>query len=286
MVKARRIFLEKKYSCVVGMEGMTMHISGSKAEGLDMKDSDTDIMLLFGNAYENNGENVTEDLSYRFDSLLPDIYLGYVLVECLNYGRVTDDLPSGTVTENILTSAINCKSIVSMYTHGPSLSNSIFGQETDLVPHLKCKSWPEIAREWIFRKRCFGWPSQEMINEIVQQGCYIVAVGSKVNDGSGNEWTLSFNLAERYIVFTFNHAQLMIHGLLKIILREIINQHEDISELLCSYFLKTTLFWVIEETQRSLWDPKYMVLCFHLCLERLIQFIIEENCPNYVVSYE
>jgi hypothetical protein len=66
-----------------------------------------------------------------------------------------------------------------------------------------------------------------------------------------------------------------------LILKEIISQHEEISELLCSYFLKTTLFWVIEETQRSIWDPKYMMLCFHLCLERLMKFIIDENCPNY-----
>jgi len=131
-----------------------------------------------------------------------------------------------------------------------SINTHCFGQETDMVPHLKCKSWPEIAREWIFRKRCFGWPSQEMINEIVKQGCYIVPVGSKVNNGSENEWRLSFNLAEKYPVFTFNHIQLMIYGLLTIILKEIISQHEDISELLCSYFLKTTLFWVIEETQR------------------------------------
>jgi predicted nucleotidyltransferase len=45
-----------------------MQICGSKAEGLDMKGSDTDIMLLIGNAYENNGENVAEYLSYRYDS--------------------------------------------------------------------------------------------------------------------------------------------------------------------------------------------------------------------------
>jgi hypothetical protein len=120
-----------------------------------------------------------------------------------------------------------------------------------------------------------------MINEIVKQGCYIVPVGITVDNGSENEWRLSFSLAEKYLIFTFNHTQLMIYGMLKIILKEIISQHEDISELLCSYFLKTTLFWVIEETQRSIWDPKYMVLCFHLCLERLMQFILEENCPNY-----
>jgi hypothetical protein len=122
-----------------------------------------------------------------------------------------------------------------------------------------------------------------MINEIVKLGCYIVPVGIKVHNGSENEWRLSFNLAEKHLVFTFNHIQLMMYGLLKITLKDIIRQHEDISELLCSYFLKTTLFYVIEETQRSIWDPKYMMLSFHLCLERLMQFIIEENCPNYFV---
>ena len=98
-----------------------------------------------------------------------------------------------------------------------------------MVPHLKCKSWPEIAREWILRKRCFGWPSQEMINEIVKQGCGLVPVGIKVPNGSENEWRLSFNLAEKYLVFTLNHTQLMIYGMLKII-----SQHDDISGLLCS----------------------------------------------------
>jgi hypothetical protein len=44
MVEARRMFLEKKYPPGVRIAGTTMQISGSKAEGLDMKGSDTDIM--------------------------------------------------------------------------------------------------------------------------------------------------------------------------------------------------------------------------------------------------
>ena len=281
MVGARRMFLEKKIPPGVRIAGTTMQISGSKAEGLDMKGSDTDIMVLIGNAYENNGEHVTEYLSYRYDSLMPDIHPGYVLVERVIKGRVVGPCPSGTLKNIIFSSLPYFKLIFTRFPHGPSISSSCCGNDIDLVPYLKCESWPEITIEWICRKRCFGWPSQEMINEIVKQGCYIVPVGSKVHNGSENEWRLSFSLAEKYLIFTFNHTQLMIYGMLKIILKEIISQHEDISELLCSYFLKTTLFWVIEETQRSIWDPKYMILCFHLCLERLMKFIIEENCPNY-----
>ena len=281
MVEARRMFLEKKYPPGVRIAGTTMQISGSKAEGLDMKGSDTDIMVLIGNAYENNGENVAEYLSYRYDSLMPDIHPGYVLVELVVKGRVAYPCPSSTLKNTIFTVLPYFKFLLTMFLHGPSISISPCGDDVDIVPYLKCESWPVIAREWICRKRCFGWPSQEMINEIVKQGCYIVPVGSKVDNGSENEWRLSFSLAEKYLIFTFNHTQLMIYGMLKIILKEIISQQEEVSELLCSYFLKTTLFWVIEETQRSIWDPKYMMLCFHLCLERLMQFIIEDNCPNY-----
>ena len=283
MVGVRRMFLEKKFPPGVRIAGKTMQISGSKAEGLDMKGSDTDIMILCENAYENNSENVTEFQSFRYDSLMPDICPGYVLVESVIKGRVVGPFPSSTLKNIVFTILPFFKLAIQMLPHGPSISTSSCGDDIDLVPCLKCESWPEIAREWICRKRCFGWPSQEMINEIVKQGCYIVPVGSKVDNGSDNEWRLSFSLAEKNLIFTFNHTQLMIYGMLKIILKEIISQHKEVSELLCSYFLKTTLFWVIEETQRSIWDPKYMMLCFHLCLERLMQFIIEENCPNYFV---
>jgi hypothetical protein len=206
MVEARRMFLEKMYPPDVRMAGITMQISGSKAEGLDMKGSDTDIIMLFGNAYENNGENVTEYLSYRYDSLMPDIHPGYVLVECVIKGRVTVPYPSSTLKNAICTGSPNFKSVLKMFLHGPSISYSSCGDDLDLVPCLKCESWPVTAREWICRKRCFGWPSQEIINEIVKQGCYIVPVGSKVHNGSENEWRLSFSLAEKFLIFTFNHT--------------------------------------------------------------------------------
>jgi hypothetical protein len=190
MVQARRMFLEKKYR---RLAGITAHICGSKAEGLDMKGSDTDIMLLIGNAYENNGENVSEDLSCKFDSLMQDTYPGYVLMECLKHGRFAGAIPSNKLKDVIYTNMPNDKSLFEMYFHGPSIAYSAFGLDTDFVHVLKCESWPEIARAYILRKRCLGWLSQEMINEIVKQGCYIVPVGSKVHNGSENEWRLSYS---------------------------------------------------------------------------------------------
>lgn len=43
------------------------------------------------------------------------------------------------------------------------------------------------------------------------------------------------------------------------------------------------MFWVIEETNSTFWIPTNILLCIRLCIRRVIQFVIEENCPNYFV---
>ncbi|CAG2244021.1 unnamed protein product [Mytilus edulis] len=48
------------------------------------------------------------------------------------------------------------------------------GEDLDLVPCLKSATWPKIASEWIQRKRKYGWPSQEIINDMESQGCHLV----------------------------------------------------------------------------------------------------------------
>ena len=34
--------------------------------------------------------------------------------------------------------------------------------------------WPDIAKEWITRKRRSGWPSQNLVNDVVADGCTLV----------------------------------------------------------------------------------------------------------------
>lgn len=126
---------------------------------------------------------------------------------------------------------------------------------------MKSESWPHIAKEWINRKRCFGWPSGEMINAIVQNGCHIVPVDRSSDHTNDKEWRLSFCIAEKELVKTFNHTQILVDGLLKIILKEILSYHKNIEKLICSCFLKTVLFWAIEESSRSFWVRETIFVC-------------------------
>ncbi|XP_063448045.1 uncharacterized protein LOC134727596 [Mytilus trossulus] len=286
IVRFRRIIIDKKYPHNIDFLSNTLLASGSRAEGLDMKGSDTDIMLIDSTIEAYEGDDKSNPLiSCRYDSMSSDLKPGYVLVEAWMRGYPSTLLSSSFFKTSISVFAPFLKLIFQMEPHGPAMSASTFGDEFDLVYCIKTVTWPNIASEWVFRKRKYGWPSQEMIQSIQSQGCHLVPVSSKVDARTTEEieWRLSFSFAEKELVHSFSHTQLLVYGLLKLILKEVIDVHHDIAEHLCSYFLKTTVFWVIEDNPQSIWNVDFLILSFHLCLERLIQFIVEENCPNYFV---
>ncbi|XP_076107325.1 uncharacterized protein LOC143075677 [Mytilus galloprovincialis] len=286
IVRCRRRIIDKKYPHNIDFLSNTLLASGSKAEGLDMKGSDTDIMMTDSTIEAYEGDDKSNPLlSCRYDSMLPDLKPGYVLVETWMRGYPSTLLSSSFFKTSISVFVPFMKLIFQMEPHGPAMTASTCGEDFDLVYCIKTVTWPNIASEWVLRKRKYGWPSREMIQNIQSQSCHLVPVSSKVDARTTEEieWRLSFSFAERELVHSFSHTQLLVYGLLKLILKEVICVHHDIAEHLCSYFLKTTIFWVIEDNPQSIWNVDFLILSFHLCLERLIQFIVEENCPNYFV---
>ncbi|VDI44977.1 Hypothetical predicted protein [Mytilus galloprovincialis] len=286
IVRVRRRIIDHKYPHNKDVCGNTLLASGSKAEGLDMKGSDTDIMVIDSILKAYDGDDISNPLiSCRYDSMSPDFTPGYVLVELGMRGNPYTQLSSSFVKTSISVFMQFLKSMFQMEPHGPAMSASTGGEDFDLVLCIKSITWPNIASEWVLRKRKYGWPSQEMIQNIQSQGCHLVPVSSKVDTRTTEdiEWRLSFSFAKRELVHSFRHTQLLVYGLLKLILKEVIGVHHDIADYLCSYFLKTTIFWVIEDNPQTIWNVDFLILSFHLCLERLIQFIVEENCPNYFI---
>lgn len=74
---------------------------------------------------------------------------------------------------------------------------------------------------------------------------------------------LSFNNAEQRLVFAFNHTQFLCYGLLKAVMKECIQKMKSYPEnTLCSYFIKTLMFWMIQDTETDLWQPENIVICW------------------------
>nr|XP_022286732.1 uncharacterized protein LOC111099656 [Crassostrea virginica] len=79
-----------------------------------------------------------------------------------------------------------------------------------------------------------------------------------------------------------NHCQFLCYGLLKIFLKEVINSTENES-CLCSYFMKTVVFWVIQNDNHMAWVPENLLMCFWTCFKLLISWVHRGECPNFFI---
>nr|XP_022315416.1 uncharacterized protein LOC111119502 isoform X1 [Crassostrea virginica] len=81
-----------------------------------------------------------------------------------------------------------------------------------------------------------------------------------------------------------NHCQFLTYGLLKIFLKEVIDkQSAETCKLLCSYHMKTAVFWVIQQNVVPLWCPQNLLVGFWVCFKILLKWVYEGICPNFFI---
>ncbi|XP_062576304.1 uncharacterized protein LOC134238205 [Saccostrea cucullata] len=166
--------------------------------------------------------------------------------------------------------------------HGPCATRTIGTLEFDSAPCFICDFWPPSASSWI--ERSHSWPQRHVVNDIVNNGCHLVAIGHKLGIHEDHEWRISFSRAEQKLVYAMNHCQFLTYGLLKLFLSEIINNglHED-DKLLCSYHMKTAIFWVIQQNTIPHWCPQNLLEGFWVCFKLILKWVYEGVCPNFFI---
>ncbi|XP_062589370.1 uncharacterized protein LOC134251024 [Saccostrea cucullata] len=163
--------------------------------------------------------------------------------------------------------------------HGPCMKIKQYDcTDVDITSCLKCNIWPS-STSWTSRGK--NWPPASVVHEILTSGCHLVPIGSKQSIEEDKEWRISFSLAEYKLVKTMNHCQFLTYGLMKLFLKEVINK-DDNNPVLCSYFLKTAMFWEIQE-EKYVWSVQTLMHCFWSCFKRLVHWVHEEYCPNFFI---
>ena len=167
--------------------------------------------------------------------------------------------------------------------HGPCAAMSVAGMAFDHAYCFHCNYWPPVALPWIKRCQLNHWPSDCVLSEIVKEGCHVVPISSLPLDPErDSEWRISFSGAEHKLVHSMNHCQFICYGMLKIFLTEVINT--DISDpCLCSYFIKTLMFWAIQLHSPIKWKPCNLLSCFWTCFKLLISWVYKGECPNFFI---
>ena len=263
--------------------------SGSKAEGLRFKSSDEDWMFIYRYIKVIPSDSYTALYDTNTTLLLMENAMtkpGFTLMKLIGESSKPEVTRS---IEHILNGHyLSCKrwrelhTSKSEFTHGPCASATIGHSEYDIAHCLRCDTWPANARDCIRRLNQSAWPSHETILSIVNDGVLFVPIGAKQSIFENIEWRMSFSLAEKKLIHAMNHTQFLCYGLLKVFLKEAIDTNPNVKGLLCSYFLKTALFWEITTTLNQ-WNPSTLLFCFWKCFRRLIQWVGCSYSPNFFV---
>ncbi|VDH89705.1 Hypothetical predicted protein [Mytilus galloprovincialis] len=297
--KRQRLFIiQDGLINTTGSNECTQISSGSLAEGLNLPGSDLDIMNVINYkkvipnvkdiSKQTNNTNIAEFYVMETDFVHPG-FSRLLPVEIRNGAYVTDtcyNCPSGSCDKGYLSSKRFLDHAMRMFpnmkacVHGPCISDE--DQTLDLAFCMRSNLIPSNAIPWESRHRC-QWPPNLVINRIINYGCLFVPIGPKILSNNESLWRVSFSVAEQILVHSFNFTQFLCYGLLKLTLKRIINTIDEVKDLVCSYFLKTALFWVSEEVDIETFHLSKTYYCFSLCLKKIISWVNTCNCPNYFI---
>ena len=285
MVKIRQDYCKMHdYVRSINSSNSNVYYTGSKAEGLELADSDKDCMYDINRRYDVDVSESIEDLRQstcrnklliEYDNAKP----GFVFLKCISVQN--DHLLRSIVnigdnsylsSQNFLSSSpclhVSLESEICRKPTGPSVESwskysDIKKSGRDNVHSILCRFWPTSAIEWKNRPRKYGWPHQHDKEFIEQFGCHLVPIGHPLSILKSLEWRLSFSIAERTLVWSFNHTQLQCYAVMKLILKEFVKVEctEKHHTVLCSYFIKSFLFWEFESTNPLFWQTDNLIGC-------------------------
>ncbi|CAC5408588.1 unnamed protein product [Mytilus coruscus] len=287
------------YDMIVNSPGLPdrSHIfSGSLAEGLDLPGSDMDVMVEL-NDYTviHNTKNIKNPNDRNMFVMKTDLdYPGFVRLRHVSAYNIVSlrkecgRCPPGTCSstqfylpiEKFLDKHIRRYPNAQPCKHGPCVSDK--EQTIDIAFCIRSKYLPYNAIPWATRHRG-QWPPNFVIDKIMNYGCLLVPIGPKTVSDNRLLWRVSFSVAEKLLVHSFSFTHFLCYGLLKLTLKRIIDTNSAVKGLLCSYFLKTALFWVSEKVELDIFQLSQIYQCFSLCLEKIISWVKTCHCPNYFI---
>ncbi|XP_052078032.1 uncharacterized protein LOC127715971 [Mytilus californianus] len=258
--------------------------SGSFGEGLQMLGSDLDIMavLKYIEVHETIASNAFDPMKTHFALMTEDTKPGFAMLRLISSPHPPMRKSCEIFRRDNYLSNVLFKNFFSagLIIHGPCVSDKegLF----DFASCLHSKYWVTSALQWTMRSHN-SWPDENTMQMIINHGVLFVPIGSKGSPHEELEWRMSFSVGEKFLIYTFNHTQLLCYALMKILLKDVINTDSRCTDLLCSYYMKTILFWISEEFEPSVWTPDNLIPCFMRCFRRLIYSVEYQVFPHYFI---
>lgn len=197
---------------------------------------------------------------------------------------------SADCKERILKSKIDLEPSETAFIHGPALSiedSSLLslanwgdfnaGSSRDLVSAIKCDPWPKEASGWKQRALKSAWLKDDFIENIIKDGCHVVAVPSKNSPKPDLEWRISFSASEGKLArqaVTDNQRQCYIY--LKILRYQTMKP----VSVLSSYVFKSVFLHSCEKLPVDNW-VKFPGNCILYMLDVILECLRKKFVPTY-----
>jgi len=165
---------------------------------------------------------------------------------------------------------------------GPSNSPS---EDCDIVTALYCKTLPSEIMSWFTRMQHGYWPSQETLQAALRCGCFLVPVGHHGSMNQHIEWRITPNLIERLLMFSLNMVSIKCLVVLKMLKKQEFVKHIHCQNCkFTTFYCKTALFFTLHRTQPTVWIKSRLTECIYRCLQTIIEFLNQGECPHFIVE--
>ncbi|KAL4230913.1 hypothetical protein ACF0H5_011288 [Mactra antiquata] len=168
---------------------------------------------------------------------------------------------------------------------GPAiLHQTKCGRSINFLHGFACTSWPQnVTNTFVMNQSKRMWPSDHLLQDILQSKCFVVPKGSDTGSNSDIEWRLSFSCGERLLMFDLNIVHIRCYILMKYIKTEFLDCVPNCKGIVSSYICKTVLFHVLSRSLDSHWLEEELLIHLNRCLTTLCKFIEDGNCPHFIM---
>ncbi|XP_033731036.1 uncharacterized protein LOC117320590 [Pecten maximus] len=268
---------------------------GSVSEGFNLPDSDTDIVIVDNRVMATypgqRVQSVEKTVLYINEA---GCQPGYVTLQLIRTGPMCSTVLQNSIIPVGDDQFVSCdifqeltvKKYREMGLPSQSIGRRYNFDKFNFVHSFHCDSWPMEASEWASRTRLHGWPPQTLVEKIIQKGCHLVPIKDRSLKEKSPQWKISFAPAEKALVYSFSQVQLKVYCLLKYFfqeIRDVLTKSTGVNNILSSDFLRTVMFFVIENSYQNIWQEQNLFFCFWFCVNTLITHVKTGHLPNYFI---
>lgn len=154
----------------------------------------------------------------------------------------------------------------------------------NIIRALHLPSLPNnLLFDWTERVANKAWPDAYLRRKIMQSGCELIPEGHGMSKSPQVEFRFSLTLAERWLMFDLNITQIRCLVLMKILIKTFIGSQTEFPDVVTSYFCKTALWYVIEDSGNVDWDHDHLLPYTMKCLQWLVRSLDDNMLPNYFI---